>query len=65
MSAPVFVRLSGGSFGFQVGVQAADLVLFMMSERSIRSLLDQEYPGELRVVLVDDQSEDATGDRWL
>ncbi|MFQ5525309.1 MAG: lipid-binding SYLF domain-containing protein [Thermoanaerobaculia bacterium] len=42
-SAPVFVRVSGGSFGFQVGVQAADLVLFMMSERSIRSLLKSKF----------------------
>lgn len=42
-SAPVFVRISGGSFGFQVGVQATDLVLFMMSERSVRSLLKSKF----------------------
>ena len=28
--------------------------------RSITSLLDQDYPGRLRVILVDDQSTDAT-----
>jgi hopene-associated glycosyltransferase HpnB len=31
-------------------------------ERSLGSLLDQRYPGRLRVVLVDDHSEDGTGD---
>jgi len=30
--------------------------------RSIGSLLAQDYPGDFRVVLVDDQSEDGTGD---
>lgn len=30
-------------------------------ERSLRSLLDQRYPGPFRVVLVDDHSEDETG----
>lgn len=42
-SAPVFIRLSGGSFGFQIGVQAADLVLFLMSERSVKSLLKSQF----------------------
>ena len=31
-------------------------------QRSIGSLLAQDYPGDFRVVLVDDQSEDGTGD---
>jgi hopene-associated glycosyltransferase HpnB len=31
-------------------------------ERSIASLLDQDYPGRFQVVLVDDSSEDGTGD---
>lgn len=42
-SAPVFVRISGGSFGFQIGVQAADVVLFLMSERSVKSLLRSQF----------------------
>ncbi|MCP4200451.1 MAG: lipid-binding SYLF domain-containing protein [bacterium] len=42
-SAPVFVRISGGSFGFQVGAQAADVVLFLMSERSVKSLLKSQF----------------------
>ena len=31
-------------------------------QRSIASLLNQDYPGEFKVVLVDDQSDDGTGD---
>jgi hopene-associated glycosyltransferase HpnB len=31
-------------------------------QRSIASLLAQDYPGEFRVLLVDDQSDDGTGD---
>jgi hopene-associated glycosyltransferase HpnB len=31
-------------------------------QRSISSLLAQDYPGDFRVVLVDDQSDDGTGD---
>jgi hopene-associated glycosyltransferase HpnB len=31
-------------------------------EENLRSLLAQDYPGELRVILVDDQSEDRTSD---
>lgn len=42
-SAPVFVRISGGSFGFQIGAQAADVVLFLMSERSVKSLLKSKF----------------------
>ncbi len=42
-SAPVFVRISGGSFGFQIGVQSADVVLFLMSERSMKSLLKSQF----------------------
>src|ERR1700722_16826110 len=30
--------------------------------RALRSLLAQDYAGELRVILVDDQSRDGTGD---
>lgn len=31
-------------------------------ERTLRSLLEQDYPGEFHVVMVDDQSDDRTGD---
>lgn len=38
-SAPIFVTLSGTSFGLQIGAQSTDVVLFFMTERSVRSLL--------------------------
>lgn len=31
-------------------------------ERTLRSLLEQDYPGKFHVVMVDDQIEDRTGD---
>jgi len=31
-------------------------------ERALRSLLGQDYPGDLQIVLVDDRSDDGTGD---
>jgi lipid-binding SYLF domain-containing protein len=37
--APIFVTLSGASFGLQIGAQSTDVVLFFMTERSVRSLL--------------------------
>lgn len=40
--APVFVDLTGGSFGFQIGGQATDLVLVFMSKRSVDSLLSSK-----------------------
>ena len=33
-SAPIFMSLGGGSFGFQIGGQATDLVLLGMNEKS-------------------------------
>ncbi len=38
-SAPVFVKLGGGSFGFQIGGQATDLVLLGMNEKAAQDLL--------------------------
>ena len=38
-SAPVFVQLAGGSFGFQIGVEATDLVLLFMTSDGMNSLL--------------------------
>ena len=40
--APTMMALEGGSFGFQVGGQATDFVLFLMSPRSARSILDSK-----------------------
>ena len=38
-SNPVFVNLTGGSFGFQVGVQSADVVLVFTSKQSIEGIV--------------------------
>ena len=35
---PVFISLIGGSIGWQVGIQATDLVLLIMSDVSLKSL---------------------------
>lgn len=50
-SPPVFITLSGGSFGLQIGAQSTDIVLFFMSERSVRSLLKSKFTlgGDLSV----------------
>lgn len=42
-SAPSFVKLTGGSVGFQVGGQVTDLILFFMTKRGVESLLDTEF----------------------
>jgi SH3 domain-containing YSC84-like protein 1 len=38
-SAPAFYRLSGGSFGLQIGGQAVDLVMLFMNDLGMHSLL--------------------------
>ena len=38
-SAPLFVKLGGVSFGFQIGVQGTDLVLLGMNEKSVQDML--------------------------
>ena len=42
-SAPSFIKLTGGSFGFQIGGESTDLVLFFMTERGARSLIDSKF----------------------
>jgi lipid-binding SYLF domain-containing protein len=37
---PLFLRLSGGSFGWQAGVQSVDLILFFQTRKSVESVLD-------------------------
>lgn len=39
-SNPVFVRLAGGSFGWQAGVQAADIVLVFTTKAGIEGIAD-------------------------
>jgi lipid-binding SYLF domain-containing protein len=38
-SAPVFVQMAGGSFGFQIGGQSTDLVLIGRTHQSVEHLL--------------------------
>jgi lipid-binding SYLF domain-containing protein len=38
-SAPVFIQLTGASFGFQIGGQSTDLVLVGMNKNSLQDLL--------------------------
>jgi lipid-binding SYLF domain-containing protein len=40
--APTMMALEGGSFGLQIGGQATDFVLLLMSPRSARSILDSK-----------------------
>lgn len=42
-SPPIFVKISGGSFGFQAGGESTDLVLFFLTERGVRSLLETKF----------------------
>jgi SH3 domain-containing YSC84-like protein 1 len=42
-SAPVFIRLAGGSFGFQAGGQATDLVLVAVNDRGFQDLLRSKF----------------------
>ena len=42
-SAPGFVALTGGSIGWQIGVQAVDLVLLVMNKDGVKDLLDTEF----------------------
>jgi lipid-binding SYLF domain-containing protein len=42
-SPPAFFTLSGGSWGFQIGAEASDVVLFFMTERGAKSLLESKF----------------------
>ena len=42
-SDPGFVALTGGSIGWQIGLQSVDLVLLVMNKEGVRDLLDNEF----------------------
>jgi SH3 domain-containing YSC84-like protein 1 len=42
-SAPVFIRMAGGSFGFQIGGQATDLILVAVNDRGMQDLLKNKF----------------------
>ena len=42
-SAPVFLAISGGSFGFQVGGSSTDLILVFRGRRGLQKLLSNKF----------------------
>ncbi|MSO56543.1 MAG: hypothetical protein EXQ55_06430 [Acidobacteria bacterium] len=42
-SSPAFMTLTGGSIGAQIGAQAVDVVLIIMSKRGIQALVSNEF----------------------
>jgi len=42
-SAPAFFSLKGGSFGFQIGGQAADIVMLIMNDEGMNNLLASKF----------------------
>src|SRR6202049_1958097 len=42
-SAPAFFVVTGGSFGFQIGGQAVDLVMLIMNDDGMRHLLSSKF----------------------
>ena len=40
---PAFLKTIGGSFGFQIGAEAVDLVLLIMSQRGIEGLINSKF----------------------
>ena len=50
-SAPAFVAMTGGSVGWQIGVQSTDLVLLVMNRDGVDDLLNREGCDVLRRVV--------------
>ena len=42
-SAPAFFRVTGGSFGFQIGAQATDLVMIIRTDEGMQRLLRSKF----------------------
>jgi len=42
-SGPAAVRLTGGSFGLQLGAESTDLVLLVMNERGLNRMLSDKF----------------------
>lgn len=42
-SAPVFIRMAGGSWGFQIGGKGTDLVLVAMNQKGMQDLLKSRF----------------------
>lgn len=42
-SAPVFIRMAGGSFGFQIGGEGTDLILIAVNDKGMQDLLKDKF----------------------
>jgi lipid-binding SYLF domain-containing protein len=42
-SAPAFISIGGGNFGFQAGAQSVDLVLLFMNDKGVQGLLSSKF----------------------
>jgi SH3 domain-containing YSC84-like protein 1 len=42
-SAPIFIRMVGGSYGFQIGAQGTDLVLVAVNQKGMQDLLNSKF----------------------
>jgi len=42
-SGPVFIRMAGGSFGFQIGGQSTQLILIAVNQRGMQDLLKSKF----------------------
>jgi lipid-binding SYLF domain-containing protein len=42
-SAPAFITVSGGSFGFQIGIEGVDLVMIIQNENGMQRLLSSDF----------------------
>jgi SH3 domain-containing YSC84-like protein 1 len=42
-SAPAFFLVEGGSFGFQIGGQAVDLIMLIMNDNGMKNLLSSKF----------------------
>ena len=42
-SAPAFFTVTGGSFGFQIGGQAVDLVMLVMNKDGVQNLISSQF----------------------
>ena len=42
-SSPAFLTMTGGSFGLQIGGQAADIILVIMNRRGLENLVNNQF----------------------
>lgn len=45
-SAPAFIKIAGGSWGTQIGVEAVDLIMVIKSKKGMQKLLSSKFESE-------------------